>query len=54
TWTRCAPPPMTSSRSSLCWASRRCARLWSGSCTTSSPLTVPTSTTVTWPCCATP
>uniref|UniRef100_A0A8C9FK96 Uncharacterized protein n=1 Tax=Pavo cristatus TaxID=9049 RepID=A0A8C9FK96_PAVCR len=54
TWTRCAPPPTTSWRSSLCWASRRCARRWSGSCTTSSPSMAPTSTTVTWRCCVTP
>uniref|UniRef100_A0A8C3UXS7 Uncharacterized protein n=1 Tax=Catharus ustulatus TaxID=91951 RepID=A0A8C3UXS7_CATUS len=37
-----------------CWASRRCGRLWNGSCTTSSPSTAPTSTTGTWRCCATP
>lgn len=37
-----------------CWALKPCGRLWSGSCTTSSPLTVPTSITATWLCCVTP
>lgn len=37
-----------------CWELRLCGRLWRGSCTTSSPLTVPTSTTVTWLCFVTP
>lgn len=36
------------------WGSRPCGRRWRGSCTTSSPLTVPTSTTATWLCSATP
>lgn len=37
-----------------CWESRQCERLWRGSCTTSSPLMVPTSITVTWLCFVTP
>lgn len=36
------------------WVLRQCERLWRGSCTTSSPSTVPTSTTVTWLCSVTP
>lgn len=36
------------------WGLRRCERLWRGSCTMSSPLTAPMSTTATWRCFATP
>lgn len=37
-----------------CWGLRPSERLWRGSCTMSSPLTAPTSTTATWRCFATP
>uniref|UniRef100_A0A803V005 Uncharacterized protein n=1 Tax=Ficedula albicollis TaxID=59894 RepID=A0A803V005_FICAL len=53
-WTPYGQHPMIFWRSSPFWASRRCGRRWSGSCTTSSPSTAPTSTTGTWRCCATP
>uniref|UniRef100_A0A8C9A619 Uncharacterized protein n=1 Tax=Prolemur simus TaxID=1328070 RepID=A0A8C9A619_PROSS len=54
TWTLCAPRPTTSWRSSQCWALKPCGRPWSGSSTTSSPLTAPTSITATWLSCVIP
>uniref|UniRef100_A0A2K6JNE6 RNA polymerase II subunit A n=2 Tax=Colobinae TaxID=9569 RepID=A0A2K6JNE6_RHIBE len=53
-WTPCAPRPMTSWRSSRCWALKLCGRPWSGSCTTSSRLMAPMSITDTWLSCVIP
>lgn len=48
------PSPLLLFRSVRSWELRLCERLWRGSCTTSSPSTVPTSTTATWLCSVTP
>ena len=52
TSTRRGPRRTTSARYSKCWASRQSGRPFREKCTTSSPSTVPMSTTDTWLCFA--